>query len=89
MPKTTSFAWVKNVYSLGVTEGINSGFLYTTPLPVTTYTFNPVHNTPTFTRFIHAFTTYLSTRNFEYFNPLIHHLYPQSTAPINKKKKKE
>ena len=82
-----SFAWVKNVYSLGVTKGTNSGLLYTGNTYSPTYTLNSVHNYPTLTLFIHGFRTYLSTRVFAQINLLINHLYPQSTPPIIKNEK--
>jgi len=84
---TLSFAWVKNVYSLGVTKGTNSGFLYTGLYDSPTSPLLSVHKSPTFTPFIHAFRTYLSTHVFTHFNLLYNHLYPQSTSPTIKKKK--
>ena len=87
MLKTTTFAWVKNVYSLRTAGGTTGASLYTASLPLTSYGTKAVYNSPALTPSLHRFAPYLYTVIFGHFNLLLHHLYPQSTAPINMKKK--
>ena len=87
MLKVTAFAWVKNVYSLRTAGGTTSATLYTASLLPISSAFEAVYNSPALALSLHRFTTYLYTVKISVFNPLLHHLYPQSTAPINMKKK--
>lgn len=87
MLNATTFAWVKNVYSLRTAGGTTGALLYTASLPSTSSNHQAVYNLPALTLSLHRFATYLYTAIFSYFNLLLHHLYPQSTAPINMKKK--
>ena len=87
MPKTMSFAWVKNVYSLRTDSGNNSGytaFSYTPPIYADTAIRVQV---PSFTQVPTIFSAVLSTLK-NGFQPLLNSdLYPVSTAPTIKKKK--
>ena len=83
-----SFAWVKNVYSLRTVRGIKSGLLYTDSLLTQQFTNPTVHNSPLIRLFVLAFAPLLSTTKISVFNLLFRRLYPQSTPPINMKKKK-
>ena len=87
MPKVLSFAWVKNVYSLRIARGTNSDKLPTPPLSTRTFTYQPVHKSPVVLRFVQAFTPLFSTLKIPSLYLLYIPLYPQSTPPINKKKK--
>ena len=87
MLKVTAFAWVKNVYSLRTAGGTTSATLYTASLLPIDLDFKAVYNSPVLALSLHRFTTYLYTVKISVFNLLLHHLYPQSTAPINMKKK--
>ena len=87
MPKATTFAWVKNVYSLRTAGGTTSAMLYTASLLPISSGFEAVYKSPALTLSLHRFTAYLYTAKISVFNLLLHHLYPQSTAPINMKKK--
>lgn len=82
-----SFAWVKNVYSLRTDKGINSDKLYTAHLLADQFTHRAVHNSLVTPLFIPALATQLSTSKINQLHLLYRRLYPQSTAPINKKKK--
>ena len=91
MPKSTLItmptAWVKNVYSLRIDSGMNSGyplFSYTGPLSVIAGVRGQV---PSFTQLITQLSAVLSTVKNHIFNLLHSHLYPVSTAPTIKKKK--
>ena len=92
MPKVStnplSFAWVKNVYSLRTVRGIKSGLLYTDSLLTDQFTYTTVHNSPLIRLFVPAFAPSFSTVKMSVFNLLFRWLYPQSTPPINMKKKK-
>ena len=83
-----SFAWVKNVYSLRIAKGIKSDNLYTDTRLAQQFTHPIVHNSPLIRLFVPAFAPSLSTPKSSYFNLLNRRLYPQSTPPINMKKKK-
>ena len=88
MPNILSFVWVKNVYSLRTAQGTNSDKLPTPPLSTRTFTYQPVHKSLVVLRLVQVFTSQLSTLKINHFNPLNRRLYPQSTPPINMKKKK-
>ena len=85
--KSMLTAWVKNVYSLRIDSGVNSGY------PLFSYT-GPTRALPairvqvtSFTQVIVKFSSVLSTAKSTYFNLLNTHLYPVSTVPTIKKKK--
>ena len=86
-PITSVDKWIKNVYSLRIGTGIKSGELHTATAHSKQFTHSPVHNTWFIPLLMQVFTPQLSPRKIDSFNPLYRHLYPQSTAPINKKKK--
>lgn len=92
MPKNSinplSFSWVKNVYSLRTAKGIKSDNLYTDSPLAKQFTYAAVHNSPLIPLFVPAFAPSLSTSKMNVFNLLNRRLYPQSTPPINMKKKK-
>jgi len=83
----TPLPWVKNVYSLRTVQGISSDELHTGSHFVKQFTPSPVHNPQLILAFVQVFTSQLSTSKINHFNLLYRHLYPQSTPPINKKKK--
>jgi hypothetical protein len=91
--KTTSLLfppvdkWIKNVYSLRKQTGTTSDQLPTPSLLETQFTHLPVHNPLVTPLFVQVFTPALSTSKFNEYHLLQSHLYPQSTPPINKKKK--
>lgn len=88
MLNTPSLTWVKNVYSLRKAHSITSGPLYTDVLQKSINPQTDVYNLPVLPQFIPAFYTLLSTHFLVNLPPLIHHLYPQSTAPTIKRIKK-
>jgi hypothetical protein len=88
MPKNSFNTWVKNVYSLRIQTGKTSGDLYTHSSLARQFTHQPVHNLPVVPVFVPAFAPLLSTSKNNQVTLLNSHLYPQSTPPINKKKKK-
>lgn len=79
--------WVKNVYSLRTARGTNSDQLPTTGTPTYLPTHKLVHNLPLIPLFVQVFTTLLSTVKIVTLHLIHTQLYPQSTAPINMKKK--
>ena len=79
--------WIKNVYSLRVNDSTTSDQLYTTSLLTYQFEQPAVHNSPVTPLFVQAIASSLSTCETSLFNQLQSHLYPQSTPPINKKKK--
>lgn len=91
MPKhvyTRYIAWVKNVYSLRTQTGTNSERLYTPSYLNQQLLVTPVHNYLVIPQFVQVVASWLSTLKNSHFNQLYRHLYPLSTAPTNKKKKK-
>ena len=79
--------WIKNVYSLRMNDSTTSDQLST--ISLLTYQFGQpvVHNSVVTPLFVQAIASSLSTYKTSIFNQLQRHLYPQSTPPINKKKK--
>ena len=92
MPKTLYspvYNWVKNVYSVCVSRGVNSGFLYTASPLTYTNTRSMSVQPQTFTHFVTSFAPALPTAFFAQFNLLNTHLYTLSTGPtITKTKEK-
>jgi hypothetical protein len=90
-PSSTLFTPVdnrtKNVYNVRKQAGKTSDELHTPNLLTSQFTHLPVHNSPLTPLFVLAFAPQFYTPKITHFNLLINHLYPQSTAPINKKKK--
>jgi len=83
----TTFAWVKNVYSLRIDSGMNSGYTqlsYTPPIQAQTLIRAQL---PSFTQVYSMLSTVLSTLKNHIQPLLIADLYPVSTAPTIKKKK--
>jgi hypothetical protein len=80
--------WVKNVYRLGTQTGINSDYLYTKSSLGRMFVTQPVDNSLVTPLFVQVVASLLSTLKNARFNPLYSYLYPQSTAPTNKTKKK-
>ena len=87
MPKTISFAWVKNVYSLRMNSGIASGESLVSYTPPTLALQSLWVQLPSFTQVYTHLSAVLSTAKITFFNLLNTQLYPVSTAPIIKKKK--
>ena len=87
MPTSLFFTWVKNVYSLRTPGGTNSDYLYTDHLLAAQFTKSAVHNPQVTPLFVQALATQLSTAKNDQLHLLYSRLYPQSTPPINKKKK--
>ena len=79
--------WIKNVYSLRIQTGTTSEQLHTPTHLTQQFTYHPVHKSQVTPLFVQVFTPQLSTSENTNFNLLHSWLYPQSTAPINKKKK--
>jgi len=79
--------WIKNVYSLRIETGTTSEQLDTASHLTQQFTMSPVHNPQVTPLFVQVFTPQLSPLKISDFNLLDRRLYPQSTAPINKKKK--
>jgi len=79
--------WVKNVYSLRMTSGIEGGDIplsYTPP----TLAYSRIRvQTLSFTHVSTMFSAALSTLKNSYLHLLNSHLYPVSTVPTIKKKK--
>lgn len=80
---------IKNVYSLRKETGKTSDELHTPHLLSQQFTSPTVHNSPLTPLFILAFTPLFYTPKTSQSNLLSGHLYPQSTPPINKKKKEK
>lgn len=78
---------IKNVYSLRKQTGKTSDQLRTPSLLVQQFTDAPVYNSALTPLFVQAFAPSLYTPKINQFNLLYSQLYPQSTAPINMKKK--
>ena len=75
------------MYSLRKQTGKTSDELHT-PHPLTSqFIQDPVHNSLVTPLFVRAFTPQFYTLKIRHFHLLDRWLYPQSTAPINKKKK--
>ena len=87
-PIFTLTAWVKNVYTLRTAQGTNGDKLHTGSYLTQQFTHLPVHNPQVIPLFVQVFTSQLSTLKINHFNLLNRRLYPQSTPPINMKKKK-
>ncbi|MDB5162010.1 MAG: hypothetical protein JWM52_518 [Candidatus Saccharibacteria bacterium] len=88
MPNSLSTTWVKNVYSLGIVRGTKSVLLSPTYGLVNDSGMRGVHNSHYYPLLFPVLTSRLSTLKNIILYPLISHLYPLSTAPIIKKKKK-
>ena len=80
--------WIKNVYNLRTQTGIKSDELYTNSQLTNQFTKAPVHNSPVTPLFVQVLATQFSTSKITQFDLLHNNLYPQSTPPINKKKKR-
>ena len=78
---------IKNVYSLRTQTGTNSDHLPTPSLLTNQLSSSAVHKYRVTPLFVLAVTAQFYTQKNSYFNLLTSRLYPQSTAPINKKKK--
>jgi len=78
---------IKNVYNLRIQTGITSEQLHTPSVLTQQFTHSPVHNYQVTPLFVRVFTPLLYTRKINKFHLLDRWLYPQSTPPINKKKK--
>jgi len=87
MPNTLLFAWVKNVYSLGIQTGITSVHSYTESLSLTHLPHQAVDKLSKLSRIVPAFPPQLSTYFLDKLPPLYNHLYPLSTEPIITKTK--
>jgi hypothetical protein len=87
MPNSLPIAWVKNVYSLGIVKGIDSGLVYTA-VPLTAHRFqNQSYNSLVLPNLIPTFSPQLSTLFLRNIPLLIAWLYPQSTGPTIKRTK--
>lgn len=85
-----SQTWVKNVYSMGIVQGITIGKIFTATRTYIHKHINPRVKPQLFNHFIDTFTPYLFTRYFKEFHLLIERLYTVSTAPtITKMKEKK
>ena len=80
--------WIKNVYNLRTQTGTKSDSLYTDCQLTNQFTKDPVHNSPVTPLFVQVLAAQLSTSKITQLHLLHNHLYPQSTPPINMKKKK-
>jgi len=78
---------IKNVYSLRTHAGTTSGELHTGSLLPYQFTPQAVHNSLVTPLFVPVLATQFSTSKISHFNLLYRRLSPQSTPPINKKKK--
>ncbi|MDB5179823.1 MAG: hypothetical protein JWN12_455 [Candidatus Saccharibacteria bacterium] len=81
--------WIKNVYSLRTKTGTTSDELHTPNLFTHQFTFPTVHNSRLTPLFVQAFASPFYTAKISRYHPLDRQLYPQSTPPINKKKKEK
>lgn len=81
------FTWVKNVYSLRMISGIDSGNTIVSYTPPTLASIGLWVQTPIYTQLTTKFSAVLSTLNIPQLHLLIRHLYPVSTVPTIKKKK--
>jgi len=79
--------WIKNVYSQRTQTGITSEQLHTGSSLTHQFTFPTVHKSLLTPLFVLVVNTQFYTAKNHQFNLLYSHLYPQSTAPINMKKK--
>ena len=82
MPNTLFPTWVKNVYSLGMTQGIKSVSLPTYLYLLLTRPYVTANNSMVFPSFIRSFYTPFSTIKYQILPPLNNQLYPLSTPPI-------
>jgi hypothetical protein len=87
MPNTLSIAWVKNVYSLGIVGGIDSGLVYTAGTLTAHRPQNQSYKSLVLPSLIPAFSPQLSTSFLRNIPLLIAWLYPQSTIPTIKRTK--
>jgi hypothetical protein len=78
---------IKNVYSLRTKTGTTSDQLRTPSLLIQQFTFPTVHNSQVTPLFVQVFTAQFYTAKIDKYHLLNRRLYPQSTAPINKKNK--
>lgn len=81
MLKSTLHAWVKNVYSMGMTYSKGSGRLYTKKYKVIKNLLSSVDKTLVIPNKIPYFPTNISTIKTIISALLIWYLYPFSTAP--------
>jgi hypothetical protein len=92
MPKISTnplfSTWVKNVYSLRIAQGIKSDQLPTTSPLTHQFTHTAVHNYLLIPLLVQVFAPSFSTPKISNLYLLYARLYPQSTPPINMKKKK-
>jgi hypothetical protein len=82
-------AWVKNVYSLRIGGGLNSGYMQRSYTALTYPTQQVRVQTPTFTQVSTMFSSALSTLKMNFQPLLIVDLYPVSTAPTIKRTKEK
>ncbi len=85
MSNIMSTAWVKNVYSLRMTSGIERGETLVSYTPPTLPSQSLWVQLVAFTQFPSPLSAVLPTMKNTYFHLLIHHLYPVSTEPTIKK----
>jgi hypothetical protein len=81
--------WIKNVYSLRIQTGTTSDELRTPSLLTHQFTFPAVHNSRLTPLFVQVFASQFYTPKKSEYHLLGRQLYPQSTPPINKKKKEK
>jgi len=87
MPIFTSFAWVKNVYSLRTDSGMNSAYTQLSYTPPTNASLPMGVQVLGLTQVSTMLSSVLSTLKNQFLPLLITDLYPVSTAPTIKKKK--
>jgi len=90
MPKYTIplfSTWVKNVYSLRIDQGTKGDNLYTDHPLARFIAPTTVDNPPVTPLFVPALAIQFSPSKISQLHLLYRQLYPQSTPPINKKKK--
>ena len=87
MPIFTSFAWVKNVYSLRTDSGMNSAYTQLSYTPPTVASLPTRAQLPSLTQVLTLLSAALSTLKFHFQPLLITDLYIVSTVPTIKKKK--
>ncbi len=85
MPKSLLKTWVKNVYTVGIQQGISSEELHTgySTNSKTTLTYRVQRRFST--HLSNSFTPYFYTPFLRLLNPLITHFYTLSTVPITTK----
>ena len=80
---------IKNVYNLRTQTGKTSEQLHTPSTLTHQFTQPMVHNSRVTPLFVLVLATQLSTSKMNELHLLYRRLYPQSTPPINKKKKEK